>query len=107
MKRKGLAWLLAVSLLMPTFAAVGCTTPQNNTGRNLLIIGDSYSLPLLEVVASHFDKTYIRYVDDNKNLTDVQYEDLIDQYGITDVLYLEMSDRIIYDYYSDALKGLN
>lgn len=82
------------------------TYPQNNTGRNLLIIGDSYSLPLLEVVASHFDKTYIRYVDDNKNLTDVQYEDLIDEYGITDVLYLEMSDRIIYDYYSDSLKGL-
>ena len=82
------------------------TYPQNNTGRNLLIIGDSYSIPLLEVLASHFDKTYIRYVDSNKNLTDVQYEELIDQYGITDVLCLEMSDRIIYDYYSDSLMGL-
>ena len=82
------------------------TYPQNSTGRNLLIIGDSYALPLLEVVASHFDKTYIRYVDANKSLTDVKYEDLIDEYGITDVLYLEMSDRIIYDYYSDSLKGL-
>ena len=82
------------------------TYPQNKTGRNLLIIGDSYSLPLLEVLASHFDKTYIRYVDSNKELSDIQYEQLIDQYGITDVLMLEMSDRVIYDYYHDSLKGL-
>jgi len=82
------------------------TYPQNKTGRNLLLIGDSYALPLLEVLASHFDKTYIRYVDSNKALTTVQYEELIDQYGITDVLMLEMSDRVIYDYYSDSLKGL-
>ena len=82
------------------------TYPQNNTGRNLLIIGDSYSIPLLEVLASHFDHTYIRYVDSNKALAEVRYEELIDQYGITDVLCLEMSDRIVYDYYSDSLMGL-
>jgi len=82
------------------------TYPENKTGRNLLIIGDSYSPPLLEVLASHFDKTYVRYVDGNKELTTMQYEELIDQYGITDVLLLEMSDRVIYDYYSDSLKGL-
>ena len=80
--------------------------PQNNTGRNLLIIGDSYSIPLLEVLASHFDNTYVRYVDGNKALTTAQYETLVEAYGITDVLLLEMSDRVIYDYYSDSLKGL-
>lgn len=80
--------------------------PQNNTGRNLLIIGDSYSIPLLEVLASHFDNTYVRYVDGNKALTTVQYETLIEEYDITDVLLLEMSDRVIYNYYSDSLKGL-
>ncbi len=82
------------------------TYPENNTGRNLLIIGDSYSPPLLEALASHFDKTIVRYVDSNKALTTVKYEELIDQNNITDVLLLEMSDRVIYDYYSDSLKGL-
>ena len=80
--------------------------PQNNTGKNLLIIGDSYSIPLLEVLASHFDNTYVRYVDGNKKLTTEQYEELVKKYGITDVLMLEMSDRVIYNYYSDSLKGL-
>lgn len=82
------------------------TYPQNKTGRNLLLIGDSYALPLLEVLASHFDNTYIRYVDSNKELSNIKYEELIDQYGITDVLMLEMSDRVIYNYYDDSLLGL-
>jgi hypothetical protein len=82
------------------------TYPQNNTGRNLMIIADSYSIPLLEVLAAHFDNTYVRYVDGNKALPPAQYETLIEDYGITDVLMLEMSDRVIYNYYSDSLKGL-
>lgn len=82
------------------------TYPENNTGRNLLIIGDSYSPPLLEVLASHFDKTYVRYIDSNKALTTAKYEDLIDQNNITDVLLLEMSNRVIFNYHSDSLKGL-
>lgn len=80
--------------------------PENKTGRNLLIIGDSYSPPLHEVLASYFDHTYIRYVDSNDGLSDTTYEDLIKEYGITDVLLLEMSDRVIYDYYGDSLKGI-
>ncbi len=86
--------------------ATEITYPGNNTGRNLLIIGDSYSPPLLEVLASHFDKTYVRYVDSNSSLSRANYEELIDKYGITDVLLLEMSDRAIYDYYSDSFKNL-
>lgn len=82
------------------------TYPQNNTGRNLLIIGDSYSPPLLEVLASHFDKTYVRYVDSNTELPNVKYTDLVDKYGITDVLMLELSSRVVFNYYFDSLRGL-
>jgi hypothetical protein len=39
-------------------------------------------------------------------LSNIKYEELIDQYGITDVLMLEMSDRVIYNYYDDSLLGL-
>jgi len=80
--------------------------PGNTTGRNLLIICDSYSPPLLEVLASHFDTTIVRYVDSNKSLPNMKYEDLIDQEGITDVLLLQMSDRVIYDYYNGSLLNL-
>ena len=38
--------------------------------------------------------------------TELQVADLIKEYGITDVLLLEMSDRVIYDYYGDSLKGI-
>ena len=82
------------------------TYPGNNTGRNLLIIGDSYSPPLHEVLASYFDHTYIRYVDSNDGLSMTSYKKLIKDYDITDVLLLEMSDRVIYDYYGDSLKGI-
>jgi len=37
----------------------------------------------------------------------MKYEDIIDRYGITDVLMLEISDRVCYDYYGDSLKGIN
>ncbi|MBO6053782.1 MAG: hypothetical protein J6Q17_08595, partial [Clostridia bacterium] len=80
--------------------------PENKTGRNLLFIGDSYSPPLHEVLASYFDRTYIRYVDSNDGLSTEAYRELIEKYGITDVLLLEMSDRVIYDYYGDSLKGI-
>ena len=80
--------------------------PDNKTGRNLLIIGDSYSPPMHEVLASYFDHTYIRYVDSNKALNNIAYDKLIADYGITDVLMLEMSDRVVYNYYDDSLKGL-
>ena len=80
--------------------------PNNKTDRNLLIIGDSYSPPMHEVLASYFDHTYIRYVDSNKALNNISYAKLIEDYKITDVLMLEMSDRVVYDYYSDSLKGL-
>ena len=67
------------------------TYPGNNTGRRLLLIGDSYSLPLIELVAAHFDETYVRYEDRNwDNLPpDLYYDEFIEEYGITDVLVIE------------------
>ena len=84
-----------------------CTYPENNTGRVLLMIGDSYSPPLMEPLASYFDKTYIRYIDSNPTLENINLAEFIKEKGVTDVLFVEMSDRIIYDYYSDSLRGLN
>lgn len=65
--------------------------PENNTGRRLLIIGDSYSLPLLELVAANFDVTYVRYEDRGWNaLPDNLYiDEFVDENGITDVLVIE------------------
>ena len=82
------------------------TYPENKTGRVLLFIGDSYSPPLMEPLASYFDKTYIRYIDSNPTLENIDLAEYIKEKGITDVLLLEMSDRIIYDYYGDSLRGL-
>ncbi len=81
--------------------------PENNTGRNLLLIGDSYSPPLMEPLASYFDKTYIRYIDTNPDLPDIDLDEYIKEYNITDVVFVEMDCRIVYDYYGDALNGLN
>ncbi|MBR4881350.1 MAG: hypothetical protein IKU19_05410, partial [Clostridia bacterium] len=81
--------------------------PENNTGRNLLIIGDSYSPPLLEALASHFDNTYIRYVDNNFDMPTYRYEDLISEFSITDVLLLQLSSRVYCDYFDDSLLNLN
>ncbi len=80
--------------------------PANNTGRNLLFIGDSYSPPLLEVIASYFDKTFVRYVDSNIP-PDLDYNKYIEENGITDVIVLEMSTRLVFNYYGDSIEGIN
>ncbi len=81
------------------------TYPENNTGRNLLIIGDSYSLPLLELVASHFDNTYIRYEDRSWSSMppDLFYEEFIEERGITDVLVIEEMARCVMEGYGTSL----
>lgn len=65
--------------------------PENNTGRKLLIIGDSYSLPLLELVAASFDVTYVRYEDRGWNAlpNDLYIDEFVEENGITDVLVIE------------------
>ena len=80
--------------------------PENSTGRNLLLICDSYSPALQAAIASHFDKTYLRYMGTQQytppNVDLQYYVDL----GVTDVMVLEMSDRAIYDCYKDSLAFL-
>ncbi len=80
--------------------------PENHFGRNLLLICDSYSPPLMEALASHFDSTYVRYVDQNSNLPRWTVEDYIADCGVTDVLVLESSVRVVYDFYGDSLKNI-
>ena len=65
--------------------------PENNTGRRLLIIGDSYSLPLLELVAASFDVTYVRYEDRGWNALpdDLYIDEFVAENGITDILVIE------------------
>lgn len=65
--------------------------PENNTGRRLLIIGDSYSLPLLELVAASFDVTYVRYEDRGWNALpdDLYIDQFVEENGITDILVIE------------------
>lgn len=65
--------------------------PENNTGRRLLIIGDSYSLPLLEVVAASFDVTFVRYEDRGWNALpeDLYIDEFVKENGITDILVIE------------------
>lgn len=77
---------------------------NNNTGRNLLLIGDSYSLPLLEVVASHFDKTFVRYEDRNWNNfpEELIYDTFIVENNITDVIVIEEMSKCIMQGYGTA-----
>ncbi|MBO7763010.1 MAG: hypothetical protein J6T24_09445 [Clostridia bacterium] len=74
--------------------------PGNNTGRNLLLIGDSYSLPLIELVAASFDTTYVRYEDRSFNADpdDLYYDEFIRENDITDVIVLEEFVKVIQGY---------
>lgn len=80
------------------------TYRDNNTGRNLLLIGDSYSLPLLEVVSSHFDKTFVRYEDRNWNNfpEELYYDQFIKENNITDVIVIEEMAKSIMQGYGTA-----
>ncbi len=81
--------------------------PENHFGRRLLLICDSYAPPLMEVLASHFDVTYVRYVDHNDRLPRCTLDDYVAGCGVTDVLVLQSSVRIVYDNYGDSLKDLS
>ena len=77
--------------------------PGNETGRRALFIGDSFSLGLQELLASHFDETFFFYSDGTVNLFGEQdFADFCEGNGITDVIIIEMSTRILYNYYKDS-----
>jgi len=68
--------------------------PENKTGRNLLIIGDSFARSIGEVLASHFDTTYVSMSNINMRL-------YIDRLNVTDVLILMYTDRMMYQVYNE------
>lgn len=72
--------------------------PENNTGRNLLVIGDSYTQGFAQLLGSAFDTTVIYYYTMYNGMN---YNSVIEQYGITDVLFMQFSDRILFDLYGD------
>ena len=76
------------------------TTKGNDTGRNLLIIGDSYSWWFNWLIAANFDNVHIYLPPwDNKNF---RYNEFIENNNITDVLLMQFSDRLFFNYYSDS-----
>ncbi|MEA4921245.1 MAG: hypothetical protein VB078_10030 [Clostridiaceae bacterium] len=75
--------------------------PENKTGRNLLILGDSYTRSITELVASSFDNTYSYYYCDY-SYRGLDYNKFIKDNNITDVLYMQYSERALFDYCGDA-----
>lgn len=68
------------------------TYPDNNTGRRLLILGDSYVYWVSWLIGAHFDKTYVHYTLDQN---DLDYNKFIEKNKITDVLLLQYSARTL------------
>jgi hypothetical protein len=72
--------------------------PDNHTGRNLLVIGDSYTQGIIELLGSAFDTTVAFY---HTGYAGMNYRQVIEEYGITDVLFMQYSHRILFDIYGD------
>jgi len=72
--------------------------PTNNTGRNLLMLTDSYSWATGELIASNFDRTYATLWTHGR----FDYNQFIEENNITDVLILQVADRILYDIQNDT-----
>jgi len=73
--------------------------PDNSTGRNLLLIGDSYSWSIAHILAAHFDTTIVyntpwMIADSVK----YDYKKIIEENKITDVLILLYSSRLLFGY---------
>lgn len=69
--------------------------PGNNTGRRLLLLGDSYSRGISELLSSNFDEAYIF---DYRRIHEIgDYNKFIEQHGITDVLFMQYSLRGVFD----------
>ena len=74
--------------------------PDNHTGRNMLFLGDSFSLCMQELIASYFDHSYFPYTDGTLNtFTEQDFAQYCKDRQITDVVFLQQSTRIMYDFY--------
>lgn len=74
--------------------------PSNSTGRNLLMISDSYSWWFAWIVAANFDNVYLYLPPWDAKKFD--YNKYIADNRITDVLLAQFSDRLFFNYYSDS-----
>ncbi|MCL1793700.1 MAG: hypothetical protein FWG34_07505 [Oscillospiraceae bacterium] len=72
--------------------------PGNKTGRNLLMLTDSYSWATGELIASNFDHMYSTLWTHGR----FDYNKFIEENDITDVLILQVADRILYDIQNDT-----
>ena len=70
--------------------------PSNNTGHNLLILGDSFSVSVSELLASHFDETYFVDIRDVTKENPLNLKDFTQLNGITDILILQNSYQLMY-----------
>ncbi len=73
--------------------------PQNQTGRVLLLLGDSYSRGISELLSSAFDEAYIF---DYRRIHEIgDYRAYVGKHGITDVLFMQYSLRGVFDNQGD------
>ena len=73
--------------------------PENHTGRVLLLLGDSYSRGISELLSSAFDEAYIF---DYRRISQIgDYRDYVEKHGITDVLFMQYSLRGVFDNQND------
>ncbi|MCL2096139.1 MAG: hypothetical protein FWH10_04460, partial [Oscillospiraceae bacterium] len=66
--------------------------------RKLLMLTDSYSWATSELISSHFDRTYATLWTHGR----FDYNNFIRDNNITDVLILQVADRILYDIQNDT-----
>lgn len=78
------------------FIAVNNT--ENDSDDNLLVIRDSYAVPLVNLIASHFDETYYVSPKMNKQITgqDFYYDSFIKEHEITKVLFMYTVENYFY-----------
>ena len=73
--------------------------PENETGRVLLLLGDSYSRGISELLSSAFDEAYIF---DYRRISQIgDYRAYVEKHGITDVLFMQYSLRGVFDNQND------
>ncbi|MBQ3706626.1 MAG: hypothetical protein II889_01840 [Clostridia bacterium] len=73
--------------------------PENHTGRVLLLLGDSYSRGISELLSSAFDEAYIF---DYRRIREIgDYRAFVEEHGITDVLFMQYSLRGVFNNQND------
>ena len=76
--------------------------PSNNTGRNLMMITDSYSWAVSELLTSHFDRSFTAPFPSFREHWSINYNDFIRENNITDVVVFHVGDRILFDIQDDV-----